>query len=71
MVGSFRKVSEDSDETIVEKMKHTTGRGDDKAAQEENFDCRGVRDALSAIRRLSNLEGLVLLCDAVRFSTYQ
>ncbi len=38
----------------------------DKASREERIDCAGVRDALAAIGKLSDLEGLVLVCDAFR-----
>ncbi|KLO11440.1 hypothetical protein SCHPADRAFT_906032 [Schizopora paradoxa] len=45
----------------------------EKVCREEKFEYRGIRDVLSAIGRLSNLEGLVMYCDAVeieRFGSY-
>ncbi len=47
-------------EALVEEMKYVMEHGEDpfdRICRQERFDCRGIREALSAIGRLSNLEG--------------
>ncbi len=43
----------------------------EKVCREEGFEYSGVRDVLNAIGKLSNLEGLVLLCDAVHIERFK